>query len=91
MSLHEIILLSIPYQGLLPLLFRNEMIKNDNPHSNRSLFIMISLITITLRGFAKKEKFKKSDITMEVGGWVQVSLRIVFFLENHLKISLNQY
>ena len=23
----------------------------------------------TLRGFAKKEKFKKSEITMEVGGW----------------------
>ena len=25
-------------------------------------------------GFAKKNKFEKSEITMEVGGWVQVSL-----------------
>ena len=26
------------------------------------------------RGFAKLKKFKKSKITMEVGGWVQISL-----------------
>ena len=25
-------------------------------------------------GFAKLEKFQKNEITMEVGGWVQVSL-----------------
>ena len=38
-------------------------------------------------GFAKKEKFQKSEISMEVGGWIQVSLRIFFFLENLPKIS----
>ena len=42
-----------------------------------------------VRGFAKKEKFQKSEFTMEVGGWVQVSLG--FFLENHPKIALSQY
>ena len=31
-----------------------------------------------LRGFAKKKKFRKSDITMEVGAWVQVSLGFLF-------------
>ena len=29
---------------------------------------------LSIRGFAKNKKFKKSEITMEVGGWVQVSL-----------------
>ena len=43
-----------------------------------------------LRGSAKKTKFQKSEITMEVDGWVQVSLRI-FFGENHPKIALNLY
>ena len=27
-------------------------------------------------GAVQRKKFKKSEITMEVGGWVQVSLRI---------------
>ena len=40
-----------------------------------------------VRGFAKK---KKSEITMEVGGWVQVSLGIFFVLENLPQIALNQ-
>ena len=39
-----------------------------------------------VRGFAKK---KKSEITMEVDGWVQVSRGI--FWENRPKIALNQY
>ena len=34
--------------------------------------------------------FQKSEFTMEVGGWVQVSLGI-FVFENHPKIALNQY
>ena len=38
----------------------------------------------------KEKKFKKSEITMEVGGWVQVTFGI-FFMENHPKIALNQY
>ena len=33
---------------------------------------------LSLRGFAKKKKFKKSEITMEVGGWVQVSRNFFF-------------
>ena len=37
---------------------------------------------------ANKTKFKKSEFTMEVGGWVQVSIGI--FL-NHHKIALSQY
>ena len=41
-------------------------------------------------GVVQRKKFKKSTITMEVGGFVQVSLRI-FFVENHPKIPLNQY
>ena len=41
------------------------------------------------RGFAKKKK-SKSEIAMEVGGWVQVSLGICF-LENRPKIGLKQF
>ena len=37
-------------------------------------------------GAVQGKKFKKSENTMEVGGWVQVSLGI-FFLENHPKIA----
>ena len=44
----------------------------------------------TTKGLCKEKKFKKSESTMEVGGWVQVSLGIFFGLENHPKISLNQ-
>ena len=41
-----------------------------------------------LRGFAKKEK---SEITMEVGGWVGPGLTRNFsFVENRPKIALNQ-
>ena len=42
------------------------------------------------RGFAKKTK---SEITMEVGGWVHVSLGIIiiFLLKIAPKIALNQY
>ena len=36
---------------------------------------------VGIRGFAKK-KFQKSEIIMEVGGWVQVSLGIFFFLKS---------
>ena len=35
--------------------------------------------------------FQNSEITMEVGGWVQISLGFCFILENHPKIALNQY
>ena len=43
-----------------------------------------------IRGFAKKCFLQKSEITMEVGGWVQVS-HAIFFVENRSKIALNQY
>ena len=37
-------------------------------------------LLILPRGFAKNFFPQKSEITMEVGGWVQVSLRIVLFV-----------
>ena len=42
-------------------------------------------------GALQRKKFTKSEITMEVRGWVQVSLGIYFLVENRLKIALNQY
>ena len=42
------------------------------------------------KGLCKEKKFQKSKNTMEVGGWVQVSIRI-FCVENYPKIALNQY
>ena len=44
---------------------------------------------IRLKALCKKDKLQNSENTMEVGGWVQVSLGI-FFL-NHPQIALNQY
>ena len=41
-------------------------------------------------GALQRKQFQNSEFTMEVGGWVQVSLGY-FFLENHPKIALNQY
>ena len=42
-----------------------------------------------LRGFAKYNKFQKFELTMEVGGWVQVSLKKI--MENRSKIALYQF
>ena len=42
-----------------------------------------------LKGLCKVKKFQKSEFTMEVGGWVQVSLEF-FCVENCPKIALNQ-
>ena len=39
------------------------------------------IISSTLSGFAKKKKLKKSEITMEVGGWVGPGLTRNFFLK----------
>ena len=44
--------------------------------------------TFALRGCARKQKLKKSEISMEVGGSRSHSK---FFGENHPKIALNQY
>ena len=53
-----------------------------------SLFFSIHLhLSTVVRGFAKKKKLKKSEITLEVGVWFQVSLG--FFL-NRPKIALKQ-
>ena len=41
-----------------------------------------------LGGFVKLKKCKKNDISMEVGGWVQVSLGKFKKMENHPKIVL---
>ena len=54
----------------------------------RSIPYVVTLQTAPSKGLCKVKKFKKSEITMEVGGWVQVSLG--FFLENCPKIALNQ-
>ena len=53
--------------------------------------IYFMVCDVTLRGFAKKEKFQKFEVIMEVGGWVQVSLGFFFFVENCPKIAINQY
>ena len=53
---------------------------------NLSVF---GFVRIVLRGYAETKKFKISEITIEVGGWVQVSLGF-FWLENRPKIALNQ-
>ena len=42
------------------------------------------------KGPCKEEKSQKSEFTMEVGGWVQVSLGI-FVVENQHPIAINQY
>ena len=42
-------------------------------------------------GTVQRKKFQNSEITIEVGGWVQVSLGILLLLEKHPKIALNQY
>ena len=34
---------------------------------------------VVFKGLFKERKFKKSEITMEVGGWVQVSLGFFLF------------
>ena len=45
-----------------------------------------------IRGCAKEFFFQKSEITMEVGGWMGPGLtQILLLLENHPKIALNQY
>ena len=44
-----------------------------------------------LRSFAKKNKFQKSEITMEVGGGSTRSHSEFFCVENRPKISLNQF
>ena len=49
----------------------------------------IILKKIFIKGALQRQKIQKSEITMEVGGWVEVSLGI--FVENHPKIALNQY
>ena len=39
---------------------------------------MVMFLTfVPPKGLCKEKKFKKSEITMEVGGWVQVSLGIL--------------
>ena len=40
-----------------------------------------------VRGFAKKRKFLKSEITMEVDGWVQVSLGFLFCFEYYVHVG----
>ena len=55
-----------------------------------STFSHAMILYIVLCGFAKQNKFQKSELPMKVGGWVQVTLNFVF-LENHPKIAPNKY
>ena len=47
----------------------------------------------SVKGLCKENKIPKirDYYGRGGGGWVQVSLRIFFFFENHPKIALNQY
>ena len=49
------------------------------------------IFKLSYKGLCKEKKFQKSEITMEVGGWVQVSLGIFVCVENRPKTALNQY
>ena len=44
---------------------------------------------VSSKGLCKEKKFPKSEITMEVGGSVQVSLELFFCVENRPKIAIN--
>ena len=63
------------------------------PHT-RSWHLCLCIKKVThmtlLLGSAKNFFLQKSDYTMEVGGWVQISLG-TFLLENRPKIVLNQW
>ena len=48
------------------------------------------IILLLVLGAVQRKNFQKSENTMEVGGWAQVSLGF-FFLEIHPKIALNQH
>ena len=64
----------------------DDMLIGATKHPCSSLTLMANSVAggcWEFRVFAKKEKIKKSELTMEVGGWVQVSLD--FFLENSPK------
>ena len=50
---------------------------------------IIITLKMRIRGFAKRNKFQKSEFTMEVGGWVQVSLG--FLCGKYPKTALKQY
>ena len=52
-------------------------------NSYTASFCIFSTDMECIRGCAKKKR-NKSEITMEVGGWVQVSLGF-FLFENHPK------
>ena len=54
------------------------------------LEIQLILTSVSLRGRAKNFFPQKSEITVEMGVWVKVSLGI-FLVENHPKTALNQY
>ena len=48
------------------------------------------LDSVLPKGLCKANKWQKSEIAMEVGGWVQVSLRCCVCVENRPKIALNR-
>ena len=57
------------------------------------VFVCVNVVTVRIKpslGALQRRKNSKSEITMEVGGWVQVSLGVCF-LENRPKIGLKQF
>ena len=48
-------------------------------------------VKTTSKGLCKEFFPQKSEITMEVGGWVGPALTRIFVVENRPKIALNQY
>ena len=46
---------------------------------------------LSSQGPLQSKKFQKSELTMRMGGLVQVSLGILLFLENRPNIAINQY
>ena len=70
---------------------------STDPTQTKLIFPTSTMVNTTLewvfhgfKGFAKNFfLLQKSEFTMEVGGWFQVSLGI--FLEYHPKITPNQY
>ena len=74
----------VGYDSCCPMVFQSYLhLSNvsDCVPVNTELYLIPSPIWFVVRDFAKKDKFQKSEITMEVGGLVEVSLGIFWVLK----------
>ena len=62
----------------MPKVDRNVDVGDDLKEPNKLHVVKHPFYNNSVRGFAKKNNFKKSEFTTEVGGWVQVSLGYFF-------------